>query len=300
MDANEAALEFSYEDMPTIGNTDADKYVLLDVRRKIGTREYGFQLFFPDTQHTSPGHGQDHLTNRALAEIWFEPGSAGKTLKNVKAKWVGWKTTKLDPALKQLTEVVDAKVNAYISEEGKKLREEYRQHGTIYKQKLGIKNKRVNLTPEESAISGKKYKMVAMVARRYRNGRFVRKDSEILYDVMTPQQKREFEISRKQDWVKQMLGRSIELEESAGNDYGKVALSQLMLDPYRFGLFVSNIFQRSAKDAVSVSKEFLKGMKSPDIQDETKWNRTSRGNPSSPPLFETGEFIESLEYEVFK
>lgn len=299
MDAEESALEFSYEDMSSVGNTRADRYVLLDVRRRIGTKDRGFQLFFPDTEHTSEGHGETHLTNRALAEIWFDPGSAGRTLKNVKAKWSGWKATKLDPALAQIVKIVDAKVDAYISEEGRKIREEYRAHGTMYRQKLGIKNKRVYLTPEEAAISGKKYKMVAVIARRYKNGRVVRKDSEILYDVMTPQQKREFEISRKQDWVQKMLGRSIELEESAGTDYGKVAIAQLMLDPYRFGLFVGNIFRKSAMDAMAVAKNYLYGMKSPDIQEHTKYNRTSRGNPSSPPLFETGEFIESLEYEVY-
>lgn len=299
MDAEESALEFSYEDMSSVGNTRADRYVLLDVRRRIGTKDHGFQLFFPDTEHTSEGHGETHLTNRALAEIWFDPGSAGRALKNVKAKWSGWKATKLDPALAQIVKIVDAKVDAYIGEEGRRIREEYRAHGTMYRQKLGIKNKRVYLTPEEAAISGKKYKMVAMVARRYRNGRVVRKDSEILYDVMTPQQKREFEISRKQDWVRKMLGRSIELDESAGTDYGKVALAQLMLDPYRFGLFVGNIFRKSVTDAMAVAKNYLYGMKSPDIQEHTKYNRASRGNPSSPPLFETGEFIESLEYEVY-
>ena len=299
MDAEESALEFSYEDMSSVGNTKADRYVLLDVRRRIGTKDYGFQLYFPDTEHTSEGHGETHLTNRALAEIWFDPGSAGRTLKNVKAKWSGWKATKLDPALKQILSVINARVDAYISEEGRKIREEYRAHGTMYRQKLGIKNKRVYLTPEEAAISGKKYRMVAVIARRYRNGRVVRKDSEILYDVMTPQQKREFEISRKQDWVRKMLGRSIELERSAGTDYGKVALAQLMLDPYRFGLFVGNIFRKSATEAMAVAKNYLYGMKSPDIQERTKYNRTSRGNPDSPPLFETGEFIESLEYEVY-
>lgn len=299
MDAEESALEFSYEDMSSVGNTKADRYVLLDVRRRIGTKDYGFQLYFPDTEHTSEGHGETHLTNRALAEIWFDPGSAGKTLKNVKAKWSGWKATKLDPALAQIVKIVDAKVDAYISEEGRKIREEYRAHGTMYRQKLGIKNKRVYLTPEEAAISGKKYRMVAMIARRYKNGRVVRKDSEILYDVMTPQQKREFEISRKQDWVRKMLGRSIELEESSGTDYGKVVLAQLMLDPYRFGLFVGNIFRKSVTEAMAVAKNYLYGMKSPDIQERTKYNRASRGNPSSPPLFETGEFIESLEYEVY-
>ena len=300
MTAEESALEFSYEDMSSVGNTRADRYVLLDVRRRIGSKDYGFQLYFPDTEHTSDGHGETHLTNRALAEIWFDPGSAGGRLKDVKAKWSGWKAAWLDPALKQIVKIVNAKVDALIGEEGRRIREEYRAHGTMYRQKLGIKNKRIYLTPEEAVISGKKYKMVAVIARRYKNGRVVRKDGEILYDAMTPQQKREFEISRKQDWVRKMLGRSIELETSAGGDYGKVALAQLMIDPYRFGSFVGNIFRKSAIEAMSVAKNYLHGMKRPDIKEHTKDNRSSRGNPDSPPLFETGEFIESLEYEVYQ
>lgn len=68
--------------------------------------------------------------------------------------------------------------------------------------------------------------------------------------------------------------------------------------PYMYGMTVFNSIQRAAKEAREQLVNWILGAKAPDIADRTKENRASRHHPEDPPLNETGEFANSLKYEV--
>lgn len=69
-------------------------------------------------------------------------------------------------------------------------------------------------------------------------------------------------------------------------------------NPYMYGLTVFNSIQIAAKEAREQLVNWILGAKAPDIADRTRDNRASRHHPEDPPLNETGEFANSLKYEV--
>lgn len=68
--------------------------------------------------------------------------------------------------------------------------------------------------------------------------------------------------------------------------------------PYALGLNARSAIAHAGIKARDALKEVLRGGKAPDIVEKTKRNRAARGNPEEPPLKETGEFIDSLQYVV--
>lgn len=69
-------------------------------------------------------------------------------------------------------------------------------------------------------------------------------------------------------------------------------------NPYMYGMTVFNSIQKAAREAREQLVDWILGAKAPDIADRTKRNRISRGHDDEPPLNETGEFANSLKYEV--
>lgn len=275
--------EFDYETQSVISNKDDDgKYVLFAIERTIGSKTYGFRIFFNNQKHITVGENRSSMTNSQLAEMFLD------------YKWASWRRTTIDPAIERIKDDAFKKVDVFISDEAKKLREEYRRHGTIYRQKMGVKNKRIKLSPEEAAVKGKIFKTITVIARKTKRGNKLRSNSEILYEEMTSKQKMEFNEMRKQDWYKNIQPKAIEYEEE-----GNIILAQMAINPFVHGMFVKNIFQRAAQRARFLAVTFMLGLKSPDITPKTKRNRRWRGNPDRPALNETGELANSIEYEVY-
>jgi hypothetical protein len=80
----------------------------------------------------------------------------------------------------------------------------------------------------------------------------------------------------------------MKLEIKVGIDFGKLASDIPKL--------IDGFLSSSKEEIVGVSKDYIKsGKVNPDIFDSTKARRKRRGNPESPPLYETGVLHNSIK-----
>lgn len=73
---------------------------------------------------------------------------------------------------------------------------------------------------------------------------------------------------------------------------------RMLEDPWSFGINAENALRHAGESIVEDMKDALHGAKSPGLAERTMKNRRYRGNPETPPLDETGEFIESLSFAI--
>ena len=80
----------------------------------------------------------------------------------------------------------------------------------------------------------------------------------------------------------------MKLEIRVGVDFGKLASDMPKL--------IDGFLDSSRVETVKVSKDYIKsGKVNPDILRVTKARRKRRGNPQSPPLYETGVLHDSIK-----
>jgi len=80
----------------------------------------------------------------------------------------------------------------------------------------------------------------------------------------------------------------MKLEIKVGVDFGKLASDIPKL--------IDGFLSSSKEEIVDVSKDYIKsGKVNPDILPTTKARRKRRGNPESPPMYETGALHDSIK-----
>ena len=72
----------------------------------------------------------------------------------------------------------------------------------------------------------------------------------------------------------------------------------LLDDPWSFGVNAERALRSIGNQLVVDMKYALQGAKAPELSERTMKNRRYRGNPETPALDETGEFIESLTFDI--
>ena len=80
----------------------------------------------------------------------------------------------------------------------------------------------------------------------------------------------------------------MKLEIRVGVNFNKLASDMPKL--------IDGFLSSSKEETVKVSKDYIKsGKVNPDIFDSTKARRKRRGNPQSPPMYETGALHDSIK-----
>ena len=87
-----------------------------------------------------------------------------------------------------------------------------------------------------------------------------------------------------------------EIQEEIANEQKQ--LRRIRYVPHSKKFILRNELIKAGKDICSHLKNLLLGYKTPEISSKTKSNRRWRGNDSSIALNETGEFADSITYEV--
>ena len=111
---------------------------------------------------------------------------------------------------------------------------------------------------------------------------------------------------RTQEWLDEIEAVSMEIRELEApvnrrekrQSFRLQDRLSMLEDPWSFGINAENALRSAARELVAEMKKALHGAKAPDLSERTKKNRQYRGNPSTPALDETGEFIESLRFDI--
>ena len=111
---------------------------------------------------------------------------------------------------------------------------------------------------------------------------------------------------RTQEWIDKIEAldaeiRNLEASETVFQRRKSLGLQdrmRMLVDPWSFGFNAEKALKEAGKSIVLDMKDALHGAKAPDLAPRTKLNRRYRGNPETPALDETGEFIESLSFDI--
>lgn len=102
------------------------------------------------------------------------------------------------------------------------------------------------------------------------------------------------------------LRESIELSEEYGvysPQYRRKAqmeneMLKLLINPFAFGVSYISVLKKKAREIRDAIVDMIRGMKYPSNTESTIEHRRERQHQETPPLNETGEFAESIEYDI--
>ena len=243
-------------------------------------KQYTVRLYINNDIHEGADHG-GKVTNAQLAAMFFY------------GKWSGWWGTTVLPALRGILAGAQHNIVQLTSQQAKKERAEYNRsiaqwkHSSEFKSFLSLFKGRfgvgdtINTLDENNkpiTLPLEKFIKISKLHTRARG--------------WTRQMEEEYAAAKKDQWYAKSIPRIRSVEER------DPLLAQLIVDPYKYGAFVKGVIQQSASAARDKVVEFILGAKHPEIEIKTKYNRRWRGYPDNPPLKETGDFAESVEYDI--
>ena len=243
-------------------------------------KKYTVRLYINNDIHKGADHGGE-VTNAQLAAMFFY------------GKWSGWWGTTVLPALRGILAGAQHNIEQLTSQQAKKERAEYnrsiaqwkrssefRSFLSLFKGRFGVGDT-INTLDENNkpiTLPLEKFIKISKLHTRARG--------------WTRQMEEEYAAAKKDQWYAKSIPRIRSIEER------DPLLAQLIVDPYKYGAFVKGVIQQSASAARDKVVEFILGAKHPDIEIKTKYNRRWRGYSDNPPLKETGDFAESVEYAI--
>lgn len=253
-------------------------------------KQYTARIFIPNTPHVGSGHGGS-ISNQELASMFFF------------GKWSGWLNTTVIPALRGILSDAQYRIEQLTSQWAKEERSAYNRSVAQWKRssefKRFIKSFRVKFRIGVDIRGELTRDDTIKTLDENNNPITIPVDSFIKISKLhtkgrgwTDEMEATYSEAKRDQWISKSLQRIRSTEEH------DPILAQLIADPYKYGAFVKSVIQSAAKHSRDRVIEFILGAKEPDIEMKTKYNRRWRGFPDGPPLKETGDFAESVKYDI--
>lgn len=246
-----------------------------------GKKQYKCIIYINKDAHPNNHGGRVTITNAELAAQFFL------------GNWSGWFETTILPALRGIAADTQYRIEKQASEQAKRLRQEYNRSIREWKKSRAFGRfiismmSKTGLGPIVNTFDEKMNPISIPIADFVKMTKLHTKSRG-----WTEQMEAELVGAKREAWVQNILPRVRRIEES------DPILTQLIIDPFKYGAFIEGAIRAGAKNAAEKVSELIRGSKHPDISERTKANRRSRGNADGPPLFETGDFADSVEYDI--
>lgn len=323
-------VEISHDDNPS------DLGVIFSFTISAGVfGERTIRLLFPDIPHsdrpTREGLSEPSVYTLAeIAEVFMKDGNG--SVHPSASKWQGWSQGNLNAILQENTRAIESRINLLVDEEVRKAKKEWvsvmhskkaqqlirplresikkairlqREHFAKAKEKIPDYEKKIGWGSVKKIELIKESK-INFYKNRERHRIIAREQRSLAASLRSEldQLRREiYEGTRSQSIADEIASSIVTIRqlEETGN-VKAVRSEKERLDALTLPFGVASSFKKIADNVASGMREtfyeILIGAKAPPLAKQTLYNRHWRGHDSGVPLFETGEFADSLKAEV--